>query len=233
MHDPFINWPISCDWNCHITRNPPSMGGTDYGVSSGTPIHAAFDGLLINRPPVQYPNSGNVAILKMPDAIAHKIFNIPDLAFYHLHLSQFVTAGNVKEGDLIGYTGNTGYSTGPHLHINAFVGNTPRDVHDFYSVTSIAELPNSTIIAESTNNGSKNMFILQDSAPNGGIYLVVGDALVHVETMEHLVIIEAYVYASKLPWSDTAPTNKFAYADIQILNSYLKALKIGAPERVK
>jgi hypothetical protein len=135
MYDPFAAFRVSCDWTCHVTRTPPSSGGTDYGMSTGTPIRAAFAGILTNRPPVQFPNSGNVAILTAPAALAASL-GVPDLAFYHLHLSQFVTPGPVAEGDIIGYSGNTGFSTGPHLHINAFVGNTPRDVHDFYPSTN-------------------------------------------------------------------------------------------------
>ena len=124
------NYPITCDWACHIARG--SAGGTDYGMRVGTPILASFDGTLINRPPGQYPASGNVAILTRNDG----------LAFYHLHLSQFVTPGPVSQGNTIGYSGGavgapgSGESTGPHLHINAYVGNTIHDVHDFYTTTT-------------------------------------------------------------------------------------------------
>ena len=124
------NYRISCDWTCHIARG--SAGGTDYVMPVGTPIHASFDGVLTNRPPVQYPASGNVAILTRADG----------LAFYHLHLSQFVTPGLVYQGDVIGYSGGavgapgSGESTGPHLHINAYDGTTIHDVHDYYTQTA-------------------------------------------------------------------------------------------------
>lgn len=129
MHDPFVGFQISCDWKCHVTRNPPSAGGTDYRMSVGTPIRAAFDGVLTNRPPVQYPASGNVAILTRADG----------LAFYHLHLSQFVAPGRVSEGQVIGYSGGalgapgSGASTGPHVHVNAYFQGAMRDIHDFFT----------------------------------------------------------------------------------------------------
>ena len=137
MHDPFVGFQISCDWTCHVTRTPPSSGGTDYRMGTGTPIRAAFSGYLTNRPPVQFPNSGLVAILTAPAALAASL-GVPSLAFYHLHLSAFVTPGWVNENDIIGYSGNSGFSTGPHLHANAYVGNTPRDIHDFFPSTTTA-----------------------------------------------------------------------------------------------
>lgn len=132
MYDPFASFSISCDWECHVTRTPPSGGGTDYRMSVGTPIYAAFDGVLTNRPPVQYPASGNVAILTRADG----------LAFYHLHLSRFVTPGLVKERQLIGYSGGalgapgSGASTGPHVHVNAYFKGVIRDIHDFFTTTA-------------------------------------------------------------------------------------------------
>lgn len=129
MHNPWDGkYPLVCDWTCHVTRTPPSSGGDDYAMNTGTPVIAAFDGVLTNRPPVQYPASGNVAILSRADG----------LDFYHLHLNSFVTPGPVHEGDIIGYSGNTGHSTGPHLHVNAYYNGVIRDVHDFYTTTTTA-----------------------------------------------------------------------------------------------
>lgn len=132
MKDQFARYQISCNWECHIARG--SSGGTDYIMNVGTVIPASFDGMLTNRPPVQYPGSGNVAILTRNDG----------LAFYHLHLSRFVLPGPVREGATIGYSGGavgavgSGQSTGPHLHINAYIGEQIRDVHDFYTPTPTA-----------------------------------------------------------------------------------------------
>lgn len=39
-----------------------------------------------------------------------------------LHLSKFEKKGQVKKGDLLGFTGNTGLSTGPHVHIDVSKG---------------------------------------------------------------------------------------------------------------
>ena len=122
-----------CDWQCHISRTPPSSGGDDYAMAVGTPILAAFDGVLTNRPPLEYPASGNVAILTRADGIA----------FYHLHLSAFVTPGPYKQGYTIGYSGGaagapgSGSSTGPHLHVNAYdAAGKIHDIHDYYDANT-------------------------------------------------------------------------------------------------
>lgn len=49
------------------------------------------------------------------------------------HLSSYVKLGNVKEGDLIAITGNTGQvTTGPHLHIQIFRNNKRLDPEEYF-----------------------------------------------------------------------------------------------------
>ena len=45
-----------------------------------------------------------------------------NLSTLYAHLSRQVVArgATVKRGDLIGYSGNTGYSTGPHIHLTVY-----------------------------------------------------------------------------------------------------------------
>ncbi|MDP3177995.1 MAG: M23 family metallopeptidase, partial [Spirochaetaceae bacterium] len=81
-------------------------GGIDIVVDSGTPVKAALDGRVAD---VGYnSNFGNYVI----------ITHVDGLQTLYAHLSSISTleGARVKLGGLIGLSGNTGYSTGPHLH---------------------------------------------------------------------------------------------------------------------
>ena len=84
--------------------------GTDFGVGCGTPIRAAASGKILQ----QYFNSayGNRVILN--NGIKRGV----SVVTTYNHLSRFaVKAGaKVQRGQVIGYVGSTGYSTGCHLH---------------------------------------------------------------------------------------------------------------------
>lgn len=93
--------PILRVWKLHT--------GTDFGVPCGTPVYATADGTVISAGPGG--GDGNRVV------IDHGIISGADLATTYNHLSSFVVrGGSVKRGQLIAYSGNTGYSTGCHLH---------------------------------------------------------------------------------------------------------------------
>lgn len=88
----------------------PGHNGIDYGIPNGTPVNSAAAG-VINQ--VSFENGGYGNYVK----IAHKD-GAKTYYTYYAHLaSAAVTAGQkVKAGQVIGYSNNTGASTGPHLH---------------------------------------------------------------------------------------------------------------------
>jgi murein DD-endopeptidase MepM/ murein hydrolase activator NlpD len=83
--------------------------GVDYGAPSGTPVFAIGDGKIIKAS--HGYNNGGGNMLK----IRHN--SIYETAYLHLKgFAPGISAGiYVKQGDLIGYVGSTGLSTGPHL----------------------------------------------------------------------------------------------------------------------
>ncbi|GHC58886.1 peptidase [Streptomyces cinnamoneus] len=89
--------------------------GIDFPVSYGTPVMAATDGTVRTQYNVAY---GNMAIVTSPDGTET----------WYCHLSSTkVRSGPVKAGDVIAYSGNSGNSTGPHLHFEVRPGGSAVD----------------------------------------------------------------------------------------------------------
>lgn len=81
--------------------------GVDYGAPVGTPVMATADGTVVSA---SYGKaSGNMVRLR----------HVRKMETYYLHLSRFakgIRSGvHVRQGQVIGYVGSTGLSTGPHL----------------------------------------------------------------------------------------------------------------------
>jgi murein DD-endopeptidase MepM/ murein hydrolase activator NlpD len=90
----------------------------DWNMPEGTPIHAARDGVVVGvkdtsnegGPDKKYQNSANYIMIKHDDGTIGE----------YAHLQQYGVktrlGERVRAGQLIGLSGNTGYSSGPHLH---------------------------------------------------------------------------------------------------------------------
>ena len=81
--------------------------GVDYAAPKGTPVRAVADGVVTFK---GWGGGGGNTL---------KIKHAGNLMTGYLHLSKFAKGihqgSRVKQGDLIGYVGSTGTSTGPHL----------------------------------------------------------------------------------------------------------------------
>ena len=81
--------------------------GTDYGAPIGTPIYATGDGLVVAAN--YQTGNGNYV----------KIRHTRNYETYYLHMAGFAkgirSGTRVSEGQCIGYVGQTGYATGPHV----------------------------------------------------------------------------------------------------------------------
>jgi len=88
-------------------------GGIDYRAPEGTPLFAVHDGTVIEQGKYWY--TGEVYCI-----IQIKVGRIYKLAFLYTHMKagsfKFKVGDRVRKGDVIGRSGNTGWSTGPHLH---------------------------------------------------------------------------------------------------------------------
>ncbi len=99
----------------HKVRRPHT--GVDYAAPAGTPVHAVADGVVTFRG--WGGGGGNTIKIKHPG----------QLVTGYLHLSRFakgIAVGkHVTQGQLIGYVGSTGTSTGPHLDYRIWKNGTP------------------------------------------------------------------------------------------------------------
>jgi murein DD-endopeptidase MepM/ murein hydrolase activator NlpD len=104
--------------------------GIDISSSYGEPIRAALNGTVL-----AIGNCGKYAYGKWV-AVKHE----NGLTTLYGHLSGyggFKTGDSVKTGDIIGYEGSTGYSTGPHLHFGVYVTQTFRVESMWYGMLPI------------------------------------------------------------------------------------------------
>ncbi len=90
-----------------LLKDRPNHKGMDFKVDVGTPVMASFPG-TVTRANWNWKANGNCIEIKHDDGVYAK----------YLHLSENkVKAGDrVNAGEVIALSGNTGRSTGPHLH---------------------------------------------------------------------------------------------------------------------
>ncbi|TLD82310.1 M23 family metallopeptidase [Helicobacter sp. MIT 05-5293] len=89
--------------------------GVDFATEIGTPVYATADG-VVNAAGFSTGGYGNLV----------KVDHSLGFMTYYAHLNKIVVKKGmfVKRGQLIAYSGNTGQSTGPHLHYEVrFLGN--------------------------------------------------------------------------------------------------------------
>ncbi len=114
------------------TRRPHN--GTDYAAPTGTPVYAAGDGRVI-KAGYSKPN-GNYVFIKHGESYVTR--------YLHLHKRKVRTGQRVKQRQVIGTVGSTGYATGPHLHYEFLVNGHHRN-----PATIVRKLPKAKSIPES------------------------------------------------------------------------------------
>jgi len=107
--------------------------GTDFAAPEGTPVRATADGIVMVAG--EQNGYGNVVILQHDSTYST----------VYAHLSRFAPAlrggTHVRQGDTIGYVGQTGWATGPHLHYELRIDGEARDA------LTVA-LPNATPVSD-------------------------------------------------------------------------------------
>jgi murein DD-endopeptidase MepM/ murein hydrolase activator NlpD len=123
--DGYITSPFG--WRTHPIWGYRSLhDGVDFGAACGTPIRAAADGVVIS----EYFQSawGNRII------IDHGLHKGVGLSTISNHLSGYAvpTGAKVERGQVVGYVGTTGWSTGCHLHYTVNQNGVPVDPMNWF-----------------------------------------------------------------------------------------------------
>ncbi len=88
--------------------------GIDLAAAYGTPVRAVTEGTIIEAG--QESGYGNIVKIRHADGVVT----------YYAHLSRILTySGHVNAGEVIAREGNTGHSTGPHLHFEVRIDDAP------------------------------------------------------------------------------------------------------------
>lgn len=108
-------------WRMHPILNYLRLhAGRDYAAPCGTPIYAAAPGTVVSAG--WGGGYGNQVI------ISHGLVGGEALATTYNHMERIVAGyGAISRGQLVGYVGTTGLSTGCHLHFEARVNGAPQD----------------------------------------------------------------------------------------------------------
>ena len=119
--------PVNGKWRISSSFNPNRLhpvlkkriphNGTDFAIPRGTKVYATGDGIVLRS--LYHYAAGNYIVIKNSRRYKTR--------FLHLSKSYVKKGQRVKMGQLIGLSGNTGRSTGPHLHFEFRVDGKPVD----------------------------------------------------------------------------------------------------------
>lgn len=99
--------------------------GIDFSAPIGTPIYATADG-VVDKVSVSFSGYGKV--IEIDHGFGYRT------RYAHMHGFAISKNQKIKRGELIGYVGNTGLSTAPHLHYEVFInGRHVNPVHYFFN----------------------------------------------------------------------------------------------------
>ncbi len=115
-----VSAPVTSNfgWRIHPIYGTSRLhAGTDFGVDEGTPVHAADGGVVVEAGWIS--GYGYTVIIDHGNGMSTLYAHNSDVA---------VSPGQtVSKGQVVSYSGNTGGSTGPHLHFEVRINGEPTD----------------------------------------------------------------------------------------------------------
>ncbi len=104
-------------------RNPQAYSGkghngVDFAAPIGTPVKSALSGVVVGSGDMDLVNGGRCRSYGKWIMVRHN--NGLSTLYGHLSLIKVEQNQEVATGEIIAYSGNTGYTTGPHLHFSVY-----------------------------------------------------------------------------------------------------------------
>jgi murein DD-endopeptidase MepM/ murein hydrolase activator NlpD len=110
-----------------ILKKKRAHHGIDYAANRGTPIRAVGDGTVVRAG--RAGGYGNLIAIRHSRGYSTRYAHMKGFA-------KGIRSGvRVKQGDIIGYVGSTGLSTGPHLHFEFRLNGSPINPNTIKSIT--------------------------------------------------------------------------------------------------
>lgn len=126
-----------------IYKTPKMHTGIDFTAATGTPIYATGDGTVRES---GYDNGGYGNHVVINHGYGYQSL------YGHMKKTKVRVGDRVKRGEVIGWVGSTGKSTGPHLHYEVIKNRNKIDpIHFFFNDLSAAEYERLTKIAAANN----------------------------------------------------------------------------------
>lgn len=126
-----------------IYKTPKLHTGIDFTSATGTPIYATGDGRVTEA---SYDNGGYGYHVIISHGYGYKTL------YGHMRRMKVRSGVTVKRGEVIGWVGSTGKSTGPHLHYEVMKNGEKIDpVHFFFNDLTASEYERMVKIAASSN----------------------------------------------------------------------------------
>ena len=138
-----VRFSSSFGYRIHpIYKTVKLHAGMDFSGPIGTPIYATGNGKITSAS----THKGYGKCIEIDHGFKYKT------VYAHLDKYNVRVGQKVKRGDIIGYMGNTGRSTGPHIHYEVKKNNVPVDPINYYFNDLTAE-EYDKLVLEANNNG--------------------------------------------------------------------------------
>lgn len=126
-----------------IYKTPKMHTGIDFTAATGTPVYATGDGAVREA---GYDNGGYGNNVLINHGYGYQTL------YAHMKKVKVRVGDRVRRGEVIGWIGSTGKSTGPHLHYEVIKGGEKIDpIHFFFNDLSASEYERLTKIAAASN----------------------------------------------------------------------------------